>query len=114
MFFRRPALESPTLVVALAGRRSRCAVRPDGLAVIMDEAVADEFVAPGDPVEQVMYGYSTMICRPDGRSSTPSEGTGTVMRRSTLTDYATRAGFTSAEVVPIQDFAFFRFYRLLY
>jgi hypothetical protein len=80
----------------------------------MDEAVADEFVAPGDPVEQVMYGYSTMICRPDGRSSTPSEGTGTVMRRSTLTDYATRAGFTSAEVVPIQDFAFFRFYRLLY
>jgi 1,4-alpha-glucan branching enzyme len=36
------------------------------------------------------------------------------MRRSTLTDYATRAGFTSVEVLPIQDFAFFRFYRLLH
>lgn len=90
------------------------AVRPDGLVVIMDEAVADEFVAPGDPVEQVMYGYSTLICLPDGLSSTPSEGTGTVMRRSVLTDYATRAGFTSVEVLPIQDFAFFRFYRLLH
>jgi hypothetical protein len=88
------------------------AVRPDGLLVIMDEAVADEFVAPGDPVEQVMYGYSTLICLPDGLSTTPSEGTGTVMRRSVLTDYATRAGFTSVEVLPIEDFAFLRFYRL--
>ncbi|HET9779018.1 MAG TPA: class I SAM-dependent methyltransferase [Propionibacteriaceae bacterium] len=89
------------------------AVRPDGLVVIMDEAVADNFTAPGDPVEQVMYGYSTLICLPDGLSSTPSEGTGTVMRRSVLTDYAIRAGFTSVEVLPIEDFAFFRFYRLL-
>jgi 2-polyprenyl-3-methyl-5-hydroxy-6-metoxy-1,4-benzoquinol methylase len=88
------------------------AVRPDGLVVIMDEAVADEFVAPGDPVEQVMYGYSTLICLPAGLSSTPSEGTGTVMRHAVLTDYATRAGFTSVEVLPIEDFAFFRFYRL--
>jgi predicted O-methyltransferase YrrM len=47
------------------------AVRPDGLVVIMDEAVADEFVAPGDPVEQAMYGYSRLICLPDGLSSTP-------------------------------------------
>jgi 2-polyprenyl-3-methyl-5-hydroxy-6-metoxy-1,4-benzoquinol methylase len=90
------------------------AVRPDGLVVIMDEAVADDFVAPGDPVEQVMYGYSTLICLPDGLSSTPSEGTGTVMRRSVLTDYATRAGFASVEVLPIEDFAFFRFYQLLH
>lgn len=88
------------------------AVRPDGLVVIMDEAVADDFVAPGDRVEQAMYGYSTLICLPDGLSSTPSEGTGTVMRRSILTDYATRAGFRSVEVLPIADFAFFRFYRL--
>ena len=88
------------------------AIRRDGLVVIMDEAVADDFAAPGDPVEQVMYGYSTLICLPDGLSSTPSEGTGTVMRRSILTDYATRAGFTSVEVLPIEDFAFFRFYRL--
>jgi hypothetical protein len=55
---------------------------------------------------------STLICLPDGLSSTPSEGTGTVMRQSILTDYATRAGFASVEVLPIEDFAFFRFYRL--
>ena len=88
------------------------AVRPEGLVVIMDEAVADDFTAPGDPLEQAMYGYSTLICLPDGLSSTPSEGTGTVMRQSVLTDYATRAGFASVEVLPIEDFAFFRFYRL--
>jgi SAM-dependent methyltransferase len=88
------------------------AVRSDGLVVIMDEAVADDFFAPGDPVEQVMYGYSTLICLPDGLSSAPSEGTGTVLRRSILTDYAIRAGFASVEVLPIEDFAFFRFYRL--
>jgi SAM-dependent methyltransferase len=88
------------------------AVRTDGFVVIMDEAVADDFTAPGDQVEQAMYGYSTLVCLPDGLSSTPSEGTGTVMRRSILTDYARRAGFTSLEVLPIEDFAFFRFYRL--
>jgi hypothetical protein len=90
------------------------AVRADGLVVIMDEAVADDFTAPGDPVEQAMYGYSTLICLPDGLSSTPSEGTGTVMRRGILTDYANRAGFTSVQVLPIEEFGFFRFYRLLH
>jgi SAM-dependent methyltransferase len=88
------------------------AVRSDGLVVIMDEAVADDFNAPGDQVEQLMYGYSTLICLPDGLSSTPSEGTGTVMRRSILTDYARRAGFRNVDVLPIEEFAFFRFYRL--
>jgi SAM-dependent methyltransferase len=88
------------------------AVRSEGVVVIMDEAVADEFTAPGDPVEQAMYGYSTLICLPDGLSSTPSAGTGTVLRRPILTDYATRAGFASVDLLPINDFAFFRFYRL--
>jgi SAM-dependent methyltransferase len=90
------------------------AVRSDGLVVIMDEAVADDFTAPGDEVEQAMYGYSTLICLPDGLSSTPSEGTGTVMRRSMLTDYARRAGFSAVELLPIEEFGFWRFYRLLH
>jgi 2-polyprenyl-3-methyl-5-hydroxy-6-metoxy-1,4-benzoquinol methylase len=54
------------------------AVASDGLVVIMDEAVADDFHAPGDQVEQLMYGY----------------------------------GFTSVEVLPIEEFGFWRFYRL--
>ena len=58
--------------------RARCAGRA---VVVMDEAVADEFIAPGDVVERTMYGYSTLICLPDGLSTSPSAATGTVMRR---------------------------------
>jgi SAM-dependent methyltransferase len=102
--------DMPRPVDVLAAIRE--AVRSDGLVVIMDEAVADDFNAPGDQVEQLMYGYSTLICLPDGLSSAPSEGTGTVMRQSILTDYARRAGFSSVEVLPIEEFGFWRFYRL--
>jgi SAM-dependent methyltransferase len=90
----------------------RQAVRPGGVVVVMDEAVADDFNAPGDVVEQAMYGFSTLVCLPDSLSSPPSVATGTVMRRSTLSDYATRAGFAGVDVLPIEGFAFFRFYRL--
>ena len=45
-------------------------------------------------------------------SSTPSAATGTVMRRSVLTEYAIRAGFGEVEILPIQEFSFFRFYWL--
>jgi hypothetical protein len=34
------------------------------------------------------------------------------MRRSILTDYAKRAGFSSVDVLPIEDFGFWRFYQL--
>ncbi|HZA71661.1 MAG TPA: class I SAM-dependent methyltransferase [Propionibacteriaceae bacterium] len=102
--------DMPRPVEVLAAVRR--AVGAHGLVVIMDEAVADEFTAPGDVVERAMYGYSTLICLPDGLSSSPSAGTGTVMRRSVLTAYATAAGFAGVDVLPIQDFAFFRFYRL--
>ncbi len=90
----------------------RAAVKSDGAVVIMEEAVADQLMTPGDEVEQVMYGYSMFICLPDGRSSEPSVGTGTVIRRQILTEYAQQAGFQRVEVLPIEDFAFFRFYRL--
>ena len=59
-----------------------------------------------------MYGFSLFICLPDGLASSPSAGTGTVMRRPVLTDYARRAGFAEVTVLPIEDFGFFRFYRL--
>lgn len=91
----------------------RRAVRPDGVVVVMDEAVGEEFTAPADDVDRVMYGYSLFVCLPDGLSSPPSVGTGTVMRPATLRRYAREAGFTDVEVLPVEDFAFFRFYRLL-
>lgn len=88
------------------------ATEPDGQVVIMDEAVADRFTAPADDVDRLMYGYSLLICLPDGLSAPDSVGTGTVMRRPVLESYAREAGFSGVEVLPIEDFGFFRFYRL--
>lgn len=85
---------------------------PGGALVVMDEAVAEEFAPNGDDLERLMYGFSLFICLPDGLSSPPSVGTGTVMRPSTLKSYAMGAGFTGFEVLPIEGFSFFRFYRL--
>ena len=90
----------------------RRALAPDGVLVVVDEAVADEFTAPGDDIERLMYGYSLFVCLPDGLSSPPSVGTGTVMRRSTLENYAEHAGFQDVDLLPIEGFGFFRFYRL--
>jgi len=77
----------------------------------MDERVAEEFSAPADAVERLMYGYSILICLPDSMSHTPSAATGTVMRPSTLRQYALEAGFSDIETLPIEN-DFFRFYRL--
>ncbi len=80
--------------------------------VVMDEAVAEEFAPQGDELERVMYGFSLFICLPDGMSGADSVGTGTVMRPATLRRYAQEAGFTDVDVLPIEDFGFWRFYLL--
>lgn len=85
---------------------------PGGSMVVMDEAVADAFAPDGDDLERIMYGFSLLVCLPDGLSSPPSVGTGTVMRPSTLQGYGEAAGFSAFEVLPIEDFGFWRFYRL--
>ncbi|MET8518699.1 methyltransferase domain-containing protein [Nocardioides sp. NPDC004968] len=85
---------------------------PGGSLVVMDEAVADSFAPDGDELERLMYGFSLLVCLPDGLSSPPSVGTGTVMRPSTLQGYGEAAGFSGFEVLPIEGFGFWRFYRL--
>lgn len=90
----------------------RRALKPGGVMVVMDEAVADSFAPYGDELERIMYGFSLFICLPDSMSSPPSVGTGTVMRPSTLRDYALDAGFEAMDVLPIEDFGFWRFYLL--
>ncbi|WP_223169461.1 MULTISPECIES: class I SAM-dependent methyltransferase [Microbacterium] len=91
----------------------RVAVRDGGPVVVMDEAVGERLVAPGDDVERLMYGFSLFCCLPDGLSHRPSAGTGTVMRPETLRRYAQDAGFADLQILPIEDFSFFRFYSLL-
>jgi SAM-dependent methyltransferase len=102
--------DMPRPVDVLAATRR--ALVPGGALIVMDEAVAEEFAPNGDELERVMYGFSLFVCLPDGLSSPPSVGTGTVMRPSTLRSYAESAGFTGFEVLPIEGFSFFRFYRL--
>ncbi len=90
----------------------RRTLAPGGSLIVMDEAVADAFAPDGTDLERIMYGFSLFVCLPDGLSSAPSVGTGTVMRPSTLQAYAEAAGFGAFEVLPIEDFGFWRFYRL--
>jgi 2-polyprenyl-3-methyl-5-hydroxy-6-metoxy-1,4-benzoquinol methylase len=97
--------------VAVLGAMRRMA-RPGGAVLVVDEKVAEQFTAPGDDIERLMYGYSLACCLPDGLSTRPSVGTGTVMRPATLERYAREAGFSGLEVLPIEN-DFFRFYRLV-
>lgn len=103
--------DMPRPVQTLAAARR--AVVAGGAVVVMDEAVGDRFAGPADEVERLMYGFSLLICLPDGMSDPPSAGTGTVMRPDTLRRYAREAGFADLEVLPIEDFGFWRFYRLI-
>lgn len=80
--------------------------------IVMDEAVSAEFAGPADELDRLMYAFSLFVCLPDSMSSPPSVATGTVIRPSTLAKYALDAGYTAVEVLPIRDFAFFRFYEL--
>lgn len=93
-------------------RTIRRSVVPHGAVVIMGQGVGDAPASVGDDVERLMHGCSLFVCLPDGLSSQPSVGTGTVMRPSTLRSYAHEAGFSDMSVLPIEDFSFFRFYRL--
>ncbi|QCJ46629.1 trans-aconitate 2-methyltransferase [Haloprofundus sp. MHR1] len=83
----------------------------DGVVVVMDERVGDEFSAHAGEMEQFLYGCSVFHCLPVGRVGEHSAATGTVMRTETLRGYAEEAGFGTFEVLPIEN-EFWRFYRL--
>jgi 2-polyprenyl-3-methyl-5-hydroxy-6-metoxy-1,4-benzoquinol methylase len=83
----------------------------NGTVIVMDENVAEQFEAPANEVDRLFYGYSLLVCLPDGMSHQPSVGTGTVMRPATLRGYAQEAGFADIEILPLEN-DFFRFYRL--
>lgn len=90
---------------------ARKMVKPDGHVIVMDEAVGDSFGERTDEVERLMYGISLFVCLPDGMSHEGSVGTGTVMRRPQLEEYATAAGFGGVTVLPIEN-DLWRFYEL--
>ncbi len=99
----------PSPVEVLSTMRS--IVKPDGLVVVMDEKVGETFTGEIDDIERLMYGFSIFVCLPDSMSHSGSVATGTVIRPSTMDSYAKQAGYTGAEILPIEN-ALWRFYRL--
>jgi 2-polyprenyl-3-methyl-5-hydroxy-6-metoxy-1,4-benzoquinol methylase len=86
-------------------------LRPGGVAIVMDEKVAEVFTAPGDELERLMYAYSLFFCLANGLADRPSVGTGTVMRPAAFRAFAEAAGFSRVSILPIEHDVF-RFYRL--
>ncbi|MDQ3610093.1 MAG: methyltransferase domain-containing protein [Actinomycetota bacterium] len=89
----------------------RDALRPDGVMLVADENVAAGFVAPGDELERMMYGWSISHCLPASMAEQPSAAIGTVIREDTVRALAAEAGFAGTDVVDV-DAGFFRLYRL--
>ncbi len=92
-------------------RATKAALAPGGVLVIADELVADEFHAPGDELERMMYGWSISHCLPVARTEPDSAELGTVLRASTVDALCREAGFSSVEVVDV-DGGFFRIYAV--
>src|SRR5215212_7390613 len=93
-------------------RAMRSMVGNDGAVLVVDERVGEDFTPPSEEIERLMYGYSVVHCLPVGMAEQPSAGTGTVMRPATLRRYATEAGFSGVEILPIEN-DLWRFYRLV-
>ncbi len=87
----------------------------DGAVIVADERVEDAFTAAGNEVEWFMYGWSMLHCLPVGIADCDGPGgccaTGTVMRPPVLRGFASEAGFSRVEILPIEH-DFLRFYRL--
>ena len=72
---------------------------------------APRFTAPGDDLKRLLYGFSLLICLPDSMSTPGSAATGTVLRPDTMRGYATQAGYSRIDTLPI-DHDLWRFYHL--
>jgi 2-polyprenyl-3-methyl-5-hydroxy-6-metoxy-1,4-benzoquinol methylase len=92
-------------------RAARGLLVDGGAVFIGDERTEDAFTAPASDVERLLYGFSVFHCLPVGMVGEGAAGTGTVIRADTVRRYASEAGFTSCEVLPIEN-DFWRFYLL--
>ncbi len=96
-------------VEALVAARS--SLRPGGRVVVMDERAEEEFAPDGSPIERLLAASSVLHCLPVGRSQADSAATGALFRPHMLRHYASRAGYSGVEVMPIEH-DLFRFYVL--
>jgi len=92
-------------------RAARGLLGDGGVMFIGDERTEDAFTAPASEVERLYYGFSVFHCLPVGMVEEGAAGTGTVIRADTVRRYASEAGFSSCEILPIEN-DFWRFYLL--
>jgi 2-polyprenyl-3-methyl-5-hydroxy-6-metoxy-1,4-benzoquinol methylase len=92
-------------------RAARELLAEGGLVLIGDERTEETFTAPAGEIERLYYGFSVFHCLPVGMVGEGAAGTGTVIRAETVRRYAEGAGFSSCEVLPIEN-DFWRFYLL--
>jgi 2-polyprenyl-3-methyl-5-hydroxy-6-metoxy-1,4-benzoquinol methylase len=92
-------------------RTIRGMLNNNGFVFIGDERTEESFTAPASDRERLYYGFSIMSCLPSGMVGPNPAGTGTLMRPDTLRRYATEAGFTRVEILPIENDSW-RFYLL--
>lgn len=92
-------------------RAAREALDPDGVVLVADEKVADHFIAPGDELERLMYGWSVTHCLPAALAEDPSAAIGTVIRAPLVRELARQAGFAAVESLDV-DAGFFQLYVL--
>lgn len=101
----------PHPVAALAAWRR--ALAPGGACLVVDVRAEASFTAPAGPLERIAYGWSVVDCLPATmEAGAGAKATGAVLRPATLERYARDAGFTSVEILPIEDPGW-RFYRLV-
>jgi 2-polyprenyl-3-methyl-5-hydroxy-6-metoxy-1,4-benzoquinol methylase len=95
-------------------RTARQHLKSTGVAMIVDERVADSFMGEDSEMDEMMYGWSILHCLPAGMADGAEHhcgGTGTVMRMPTLKRYAREAGFADVERLAIENL-FFSVYQL--
>src|SRR5262249_15221747 len=92
-------------------RTTRGMLADGGSVLLGDERTEDSVIAPPRDRERLYYGLSILACLPSGMVGPDPAGTGTVMRTDTLRRYATEAGFSHVDVLPIENDAW-RFYLL--
>lgn len=90
---------------------ARRSLSADGVVLVADEKVAEQFQPNGDELERMMYGWSVTYCLPASLAEESSAALGTVLRPSQLQSLAQQAGFTKVETSDI-DAGFFRLYVL--
>jgi SAM-dependent methyltransferase len=92
-------------------RSARGLLDEGGAVLVADQLTREAFDPDGDPLERFQYGCSVLHCLPATRAEDHVVAHGTVIRESTVRQWAEQAGFGAVEVLDLAD-PFWRFYRL--